>query len=137
MSVIPQTSRASGGLRPLSGLCPGPARDLQRSPDPSPTHPPPPNHKSWIRPRQWPLAIRQYTQKRFQIEHLNYWKLIRQYNIFQVYLGVNTYNIVDLFDLLCLTPLSAIFQLYHGDSISGGRSRSPRREPPTMGKQLV
>jgi len=30
--------------------------------------------------------------------------------------------------LLCLTPLSAIFQLW---------SRSTRREPPTMGKQLV
>ena len=29
-------------------------------------------------------------------------------------------------------PPSAIFQLYHGDSISGGRSRSTQREPPTM-----
>jgi hypothetical protein len=35
-------------------------------------------------------------------------------------------------DLLCLTPLSAIFQLYHGDH--GGRST---RKPPTMSKQLV
>jgi hypothetical protein len=37
-------------------------------------------------------------------------------------------------------PLSAIFQLYHHNmatSFSGGRSRSTRREPPTMGKQLV
>jgi len=34
-----------------------------------------------------------------------------------------------------LTPLSAIFQLYHG--LSGERSRSTRREPPTMGKQLL
>jgi len=33
-----------------------------------------------------------------------------------------------------LTPLSAIFQLSHGDHFSGGRSR---REPSTMGKQLV
>ena len=24
-------------------------------------------------------------------------------------------NVIDLIDLLCLTPLSAIFQLYHGD----------------------
>jgi hypothetical protein len=40
---------------------------------------------------------------------------------------------IDL-DLLCLTPLSAIFQLYDGDHFSGGRSR---RETPTMGKQLV
>jgi len=51
-----------------------------------------------------------------------------------------------LVDLLCLTPLSAIFQLYKGNnkitgimatSFSGGRSRSTQREPPTMGKQLV
>ena len=33
-----------GGLAPLSplpGLCPGPAGDRMRSPDPSPTHAPP------------------------------------------------------------------------------------------------
>jgi len=42
-----------------------------------------------------------------------------------------------LIDLLCLTPLSAIFQLYQATSFSGGRSRSIRREPLTMGKQLV
>jgi hypothetical protein len=43
-----------------------------------------------------------------------------------------------LIDLLYLMPLSAIFQLYHMvTSFSGGRSQSPRREPPTMGKQLV
>ena len=43
------------------------------------------------------------------------------------------------FEFWCLTPLSAIFQLYHGDrsSFSGGGSRSTRREPPTLGKQLV
>ena len=43
MSVIPQTPRAYGGPRPLgplTGLCPGPAGDLMRSPDPSPTHAP-------------------------------------------------------------------------------------------------
>jgi hypothetical protein len=43
MSVIPQTLRASGGLRPLCplpGLCPGLAGDLKRSPDPSRTHAP-------------------------------------------------------------------------------------------------
>jgi hypothetical protein len=34
-----------------------------------------------------------------------------------------------LFDFWCLMPLSKKF--------SGGRSRSSRREPPTMGKQLV
>jgi hypothetical protein len=45
-------------------------------------------------------------------------------------------TIIDLIDLLCLTPLSAIFQLYHGDHFCGGGSRSTRREPPTMGKQL-
>ena len=42
-----------------------------------------------------------------------------------------------MIDLLKLTPLSAIYQLYHDDSFSGGRSRSTRREPQTMGKQLV
>ena len=41
------------------------------------------------------------------------------------------------FDLLRLTSLSAIFPLYHGDQFSDGGSRSTRREPPTMGKQLV
>ena len=25
------------------------------------------------------------------------------------------FDLIILFDLLCLTPLSAIFQLYHGD----------------------
>jgi len=34
-------------------------------------------------------------------------------------------------------PLSAIFQLYHGDHFSGGGSMSTQREPPTLGKQLV
>jgi len=44
----------------------------------------------------------------------------------------------DVIDLLCLTPLSAIFQLYHMvTSFSGGRSRSTRREPSILGKQLV
>ena len=44
MSVIPQTPRASRGIRPLGplpGLCPGPAGDLKRPPDPSPTYAPP------------------------------------------------------------------------------------------------
>jgi len=39
-----------------------------------------------------------------------------------------------------LTPLSTIFQLQMyivATSFSGGGSRSTRREPPTMGKQLV
>ena len=38
------------------------------------------------------------------------------------------------FDYWCLRPLSSIFQLYH---FSGGRSWTTRREPPTMGKQLI
>ena len=50
MSVFPQTPQSFRWAWPL-GLCPGPAGDRMRSPDPSPTHaPPPPNHKSWIRP---------------------------------------------------------------------------------------
>jgi hypothetical protein len=54
------------------------------------------------------------------------------------YIIVLLYAIFKYFDFiwfwLCLTPLSATFQLYHGDQFSGGRSRSIRREPPTMGK---
>ena len=48
MSVISKIPRASGGgggggfspLGPLPGFYPGPAGDLKRSPDPSPTHAP-------------------------------------------------------------------------------------------------
>jgi len=36
-----------------------------------------------------------------------------------------------------LTPLLAIFHLYHATSFSGGGSRSTLREPPTLDKQLV
>ena len=39
---------------PLPGLSPGPAGDLKRSPDSSPTFVPH-NTKSWIRPWRWPL----------------------------------------------------------------------------------
>ena len=49
-----QNPGASGGIRPrgsLPGQSPGPAGDLKRSPDPSPTFVPP-NTKSWIRPCQ-------------------------------------------------------------------------------------
>jgi len=31
----------------------------------------------------------------------------------------------------CLTPLSTIFQLYHGIGIIGGGNRSTLRKPPT------
>ena len=41
----------------------------------------------------------------------------------------------SLFDLFYYAQRH--FQLYHGASFSGGRSRSTQREPPTMGKQLV
>ena len=45
MSVIPQTPELPGGFAPppgpLPGLCLGPAGDLKRPPDPSPTHAPP------------------------------------------------------------------------------------------------
>ena len=36
-------------------------------------------------------------------------------------------------DFWCLTPHSAIFQLYHDDRFIGGRSRSTWGEPPTIG----
>jgi hypothetical protein len=45
--------------------------------------------------------------------------------------------LIDFWIVGVLTPLSAIFQLYHGDSFNGGESCSTRREPPTMGKQLI
>jgi hypothetical protein len=40
-------------------------------------------------------------------------------------------------NFLCFTPLSAIFIYIMATSFSGGRCQSTRREPPTMGKQLV
>jgi hypothetical protein len=40
---------------------------------------------------------------------------------------------IDLTDFWCLTPLSAIFQLYHGDQFEWWK----KLEYPTMGKQLV
>ena len=45
----------------------------------------------------------------------------------------------DWFDLIfgILTPLSTIFHYIMATSFSGGGNRSTRREPPTMGKQLV
>jgi hypothetical protein len=58
---LPKYSKpgASGGLcprDPLTGLCPGPAGDLKRSPDPSPTFVPP-NAKSFL--CIWFIAWRQ------------------------------------------------------------------------------
>jgi len=36
-----------------------------------------------------------------------------------------------------LTPLSTIFQLYHGNQFFGGGSQSTWSESPTLGKELV
>ena len=42
------------------------------------------------------------------------------------------------YEFWCLMPLSAIiFSYIMAASFSGGGSRSTRREPPTLGKQLV
>ena len=41
-----------------------------------------------------------------------------------------------IYDLLFIM-LNATFSYIIATSFSGGRSRSTRREPPTMGKQLV
>jgi hypothetical protein len=40
------------------------------------------------------------------------------------------------FDLMCLTP-QQYFSYIMATSFSGGGTRGTRREPPTMGKQLV
>jgi hypothetical protein len=73
---------------------------------------------------------------------IRYVYLINDYIIIVLYLYFVYIRIDWLIDFWCLTNLtifgvSAIFQLYHGASFSGGRSRSTRREPPTMSKQLV
>ena len=41
------------------------------------------------------------------------------------------------FDLISFLVLNATFSYIMATSFSGGRSRSTRREPPTMDKQLV
>jgi hypothetical protein len=63
-------SELQGGfvpLGPLLGLCPGPAGDLKRSADPSPTHAPP-NHKSWIRP--WPCHIERFSLATHRVQFI-------------------------------------------------------------------
>ena len=53
---------------------------------------------------------------------------------------MNSYEIYDLIDFISLLVFNATFSnisAIMATSFSGGRSRSTRREPPTMGKQLV
>jgi len=38
---------------------------------------------------------------------------------------------------LCLTPLSTIFQLYHGSQFIGGGNQSSSRKPQTCRKSLT
>ena len=67
------------------------------------------------------------------------WTIFHIYDFIVMYL-TNTLSWLDSFDFdfWYLTPLSAIFQLYHiVTSFSCGRSRSTRKEPSTMGKELV
>jgi len=45
--------------------------------------------------------------------------------------------IIDNYDLIWFIVLNTTFSNIMAISFSGGRNRSTRREPPTMGKQLV
>ena len=49
---------------------------------------------------------------------------------------VSYYDLI-WFDLIWFIVFNATFSYIMAASFSGGRSRSTRREPPTMGKQLV
>ena len=55
-------------------------------------------------------------------------------NYDMIYVMSFLWSSMDLFDLLCLTQYISYIM---ATSFSGGRSRSTRREPLTMGKQLV
>ena len=52
--------------------------------------------------------------------------------------NVQTYTMIDLISIFgVLIPLQQYFSYIMAASFSGGRSRSTRRKPPTMGKQLL
>jgi hypothetical protein len=96
MSLIPKIPRASAvfaPLGPLPGLYPGPAGDLKRSPDPSPTHAPP-NHKSWIRPCQW-CEFKSRRRKNKNLAALKSTLLLKNVNVQQItkYFLVSVHNI--------------------------------------------
>ena len=60
------------------------------------------------------------------------------YGSYPAILVNSVWDLILIFGVL--TPLSTIFQLQMyimATSFNGGGSRSTRREPPTMGKQLV
>ena len=106
MSVIPQTPRAAGGggfapLGPLPGLYLGPAGDVKRSPDPSPTHAPLTTNSGSAPVYMKPCVLNQtYSEKIVtQLAHIKYTesgklrfysKIYQQFQI-QMYLsfGIN------------------------------------------------
>jgi len=60
---------------------------------------------------------------------------IKQFPYTLIWPKIQLYSLNGLIDFWCLMPLSAIyFSCIMATSFSGGRTR---REPPTMGKQLV
>ena len=101
------------------------------------------------------ISIRQETSKKLQLMvlcSLHNW-LVKQITkkriwnsiddgcfIFKLFLyidcGLDRYDFV-LFGLWCLTPLSTIFQWYHGDQISGWRKPEYPEKPLTCHKSLT
>jgi hypothetical protein len=87
--------QASGGLSspgsPLAWLFPGPAGDLKRSPDPSPTFVLP-NTKSWVRPwfqylnlpeAPWFWVFRKLFRQQFWSILWMWWSVLKRMNLLQ------------------------------------------------------
>ena len=67
----------------------------------------------------------------------DYKKINSQYSLSFLLLFHETDTILSWFDLIDFWCFNATFSNIMVTSFSGGRSQSTRREPPTMGKQLI